>query len=86
MLYAICAAKNKIAANEKNPVYTPDNWEIRKFVKCRKNASHETWEQIFLPAYKAAANGVNWLSPNGHSRFWHFPESELMEGEHHETI
>lgn len=52
MLYVICKARNKIAMNEHNPKFNPENWEILETARCRKNASLKTYDSVFIPIYE----------------------------------
>jgi len=73
MLYTICKAKNKIASNEQNPIFNPQNWEVLESVKCRSNATTKTWESVFYPIYQKL--GERYAGER--YRLWNFKENEM---------
>lgn len=76
MLYVVCKAKNDTARNEAQPIYNPENWEIIKFVKCRKNASYKTFNSIFSPLYQQLSKESEGKPQR--LRWWHFKDSEVI--------
>ena len=69
MMYAVCKAKNEQAHNEINPVFNLENWEIQRYIKCRKNAARKTRDKIFKDIYDELLTFL----PKCKTRLWNFP-------------